>query len=324
MSRITKYKESLNKFIKERSCLFNEDYLPNATIDAILYNEIKDSNMIIPIIFLTIMNNQNKKNKVTIQGYYAASEMEFIYTLIKIMRHKNRIVRNYDTDMYYKIVNYLILSSNKTLQQNLHILDRYIDRHDSIKISQQCSEIYHEFINYSKILSSIDLKLANRPPKSDLLRWYIKDDKELAIKFKQLKQIDKDSFKIYIDKRYGSLCELLFVTAWSLGCGERKYLKKIRKLSKYFCMIYKLYVDFISLHKDLETDKNISLNYIVNYGLQEAYETYLDNKQKFINDAYILDIYTNTVKEIITYIENEIDEIIDQTSPELKSICSTI
>jgi hypothetical protein len=45
----------------------------------------------------------------------------------------------------------------------------------------------------------------------------------------------------------------------------------------------------------------------------------MNNKERFIQDSMNLDIFTCTIKEIIDGIENKVDEIIDQTSPDIKS-----
>ena len=49
----------------------------------------------------------------------------------------------------------------------------------------------------------------------------------------------------------------------------------------------------------------------------------MESKQKFIEVAMLLDIYTTTIKEIVNNIEARVDEIIDETSPDIKSCYST-
>ena len=45
----------------------------------------------------------------------------------------------------------------------------------------------------------------------------------------------------------------------------------------------------------------------------------MNNKQKFIEECLKKDMYTDTIKEIISNIEIKVDNIIDETSPDLKS-----
>ena len=95
------------------------------------------------------------------------------------------------------------------------------------------------------------------------------------------------------------------------------------KLSKYYTMMYKLAEDFENIENDVMNQVDgICKNYVVNYGLQNSYEVFMTNKQKFIEELMTLDMFTNTIKEIINYIEHKVDMIIDETSPDLKSSCS--
>ena len=110
MSRLGRYKESLNKFIKDRSCLFG-DNIPDG-IESILYEEIKNCDLLLPILLLTIMNNQNKKNRISMQGYFAAAGIVFITAMLNITEKKNIFIEKYGINKYQIIINYLILSSN--------------------------------------------------------------------------------------------------------------------------------------------------------------------------------------------------------------------
>ena len=57
MSRIQKYKESLYRFIKDKSCLMKT----NDEISNFIYEKVKKDDLLFSILLLTIMNNQNKK-----------------------------------------------------------------------------------------------------------------------------------------------------------------------------------------------------------------------------------------------------------------------
>jgi hypothetical protein len=60
-------------------------------------------------------------------------------------------------------------------------------------------------------------------------------------------------------------------------------------------------------------------NHIINYGIHESYELFMNNKQKFIEECLKKDMLTDTIKEIISSIEIKVDSVIDETSPDLKS-----
>ena len=111
---------------------------------------------------------------------------------------------------------------------------------------------------------------------------------------------------------------------WLLGCGDLKSINDVSKMANQFTMLYKLYLDFINLENDILNSNNICLNYVANYGLHYSYDLFMKHKQKFIESCMILDTYTITIKEIIHFIESAVEQIIDQTSPDLISNMSNI
>jgi hypothetical protein len=328
MSRLVKYKESLNKFIKDRSCLFDNTINSDQTINNILYNELKNCDLTLSILLLTIMNSQNKKNQISLQGYYAASTIQYIHLLLNIMEKKTEYITKYGHEVYSKLINIILLGSNKSLCQNLDSIKNIINNDIVIsKIYTNILNVYHEEINYECILNDYAFDITTKKCNNDIVKWYIKDNDKYKEQFSKFVQINRESFNNYINKKIGSLCELTFCIGWYIGCGDEKNINTIKKISKYFTMLLKLSYDFKNLDKDImsnsllteEKSNNITINYVLNYGLQDSYELFMYNKQKFIEECMMQDIYTNTIKEIMNFIEKDVDDIIDQTSPDLKS-----
>jgi len=108
---------------------------------------------------------------------------------------------------------------------------------------------------------------------------------------------------------------------WILGGGDDKTLNKIEKIGSQLANLLKISTDFMNIESDLAklSKIKISTNIIVNYGMQEAFELFVQSKQKFIESALTLDIYTTTLQDIIKIIEEKIDAVIDQTSPDIRS-----
>ena len=330
MSRLSRYKESLARFIKDRSCLSEVDYLPSADIYPIIYNYTKESDLILPTILLTIMHNQHKKRHVYIQGYYAATGIEFLSIMINIIRNYSTFVEKYSLETYTKTINFLILCFHKSIYQNLDSINNTVKNKNNTE-----SELSNVFVNvmalcndklsYKYLLNGPKFEYNNRHPKTDTLRWYLKDNSPVSKEFKKIDQLKKESINQYINNTLGSICELAFGIGWYIGIGRKRDINKIIKLSHNFTMLYKISKDFEVIESDiLNHDKRLSTNYVVNYGLQESYETYLDHKQKFIEGVMTMDIYTGTIKEILNSIEQKVDAIIEDTSPDLKSFCSSI
>ena len=74
-SRISRYQESIKKFMKNRSCL---SQLGESVSNTIITNTDHQDQYIFSILLLTILNSQNRKNHLLFQGYYAAVTIEFI------------------------------------------------------------------------------------------------------------------------------------------------------------------------------------------------------------------------------------------------------
>ena len=105
----------------------DKDNIPSTELGDIIYNKVKNSGLILPILLLTIMNSQNKKNSVTVQGYYAASSIQFLHTIIELIEDTDDIKHNYGVDKYYNIINYLVLCASKSLCQNLETVKNSIN-----------------------------------------------------------------------------------------------------------------------------------------------------------------------------------------------------
>ncbi|QKF94170.1 isoprenoid synthase [Fadolivirus algeromassiliense] len=343
MSRIQKYRESLYRFIKDKSCLLEDQDVNNAQINTYIYNKIKENDLIFSILLLTIMNSQNKKNHISMQGYYIASCIEFLNVSLSSIDNKNEIINKFNNDGYNKLHANLYFSSNRSLQQNLesaktvyHNLESSNKNLESTKNTYQnnfqglCNIILNSLSLYNNTIKTINqfsdfkMNITNKSCNTTIIKWYLKNDDELKEKFKTFKQVSKESINEYIDKKYISICELAMSLGWLLGGGEIKELPKLKKLSKYFGMMYKMAKDFENLTNDVKNGNVYTTNYVLNYGLQNGYEVFLNSKQKFIEESSMdTDIYTNTIKEIIDTIEANVDMIIDQTSPDLKSTYSS-
>jgi len=321
MNRLLKYKESLDRFIKNKSCLYNG--MDKSKMNS-LYNTTENNNKILSTMLLTIMNNQNKKKKITAQGYYAAAAIEYLNILLYLLDNKQKCEKLYGQSDYNKYIVHLIRCVNKSICSNIESVKIYFTEYSVTDAFMEIMEVYNKYISYEYLLDDVKLIITAEKLDNDVLKWYIKNNKDLENKFKSFYQIDKDSFTEYINKKIGSICNITFCMGWLLGCGDISNLSMVEKMSKHFCMVYKLYMDFINLETDILNSNNYCPNYIVNYGLHYSYDLFMKHKQKFLESCMILDTYTMTIKEVIHFIESEVEQIIDQTSPDMKSNMSNI
>lgn len=322
MSRVSRYHDSFNTFINKRSCI-------NDNKDDPVYDKIKehlvDNDFTLPILMLTITNNQTKKNKVSFLGYYAATAIEFIRILYEITANKDYYLKKYGQEDFNRITNLLIVWSLKSWSQNMDAVKRHLT-------DDKINKLYSGFINllYAKV--GPNGLLANNPSKyntsmkNDIQKYYLhKGDADLLDKFKSMKQITKDDMDVFLENKSAKLLEFIVSVGWILGCGQESSLKKVEKVGKAFGMMWCIANDFDNLERDLgRMVDGVSVNYILNCGIQDSYEKFMDSKQQFIEESLNLDIFSSTVKEIVDIVEKKVDVIIDNTSPDLKSTYSTV
>lgn len=308
MSRLPRYIDSLNKFIDDRSSL-------NLCTDVDIKNGIKNVDIIPTILFLTIMNSQHKKKNVTAQGYYAAVSTLILHYIINIIDNGNL-----DINRLNFVIKELLIYTNKSLIQNLENAKKNLGSNELMFILG----IYNQYIDNQFILNINEITPTNIliSTKSDIMNTYIKnhqDEKILSNKFNKLLKVDDQDFKIYMQNKYDSLMEIIFTTSWVIGGGELDKINKLKKVSKHFSYLYKLCNDLSTLEKDILESKNYSKNFVINYGIQNSIEKIFFHKSKFIEGCSSLDIFSNTIKEILNYMEKKISNTIENTSPEIKS-----
>jgi hypothetical protein len=324
MSRVSRYKDSFKGFINRRSCLID---LKGTD----LYNTIKDhidndTNFLLPILMLTIMNNQTKKHKVSFLGYYAATGIEFLCIYIELLNYKEHYTDLYGYDKYNRLTNLLLIWCFKSWQQNLESVKRHLTDDKISKLYSNFITLLNNKIGINGILCDNIIE-GNENIKTDLHRSYLNTCKpEMLKKFKQMKQISKKCMDKIVENRMCNLTEFIILTGWLLGCGSESSLSKLIKSGKTFGIMYQIALDFINIKRDIKRLKagGYTFNYVLNCGIQDSYEKFMENKQKFIEEALKLDIFSSTMKEIVDIIEIKVDNIINETSPDLRSNYSTI
>lgn len=313
MSRVSRYQGCIMNFMNKRSCLSNINETPQKDL-FITYT--KDSNYIFPILLLTILNNRNKKNKVQFQGYYAAVGVEFLKVIMDIISNSPN-----NTENYNKLVMNLIFMSMKSITQNIEIIKRHNDK--ILDSQSQIMDLIYNNMGVKGVSSDLNIVPCGKI-KNDIYEYYFKDNNELAKKLSTFKMVPIHSLEELLKKRTCVLSELVISIAWILGSGQKDQYQQIKKLGKYFGYMYAISNDFKNIEKDINDTTDFTLNYVVNCGFQNSYNKFIDNKEKFIEGSMILDIYTSTLKELIEILENQIDVIIDKTSPDMVSSYSTL
>lgn len=319
MSRIIKYQDSIRKFIKNRSSVINFDIEFKQFIEA----EILNSEYLIPIILLTIMNSQNRKNKNSLNGYHMASGIEFLYILNRIISNDKYYIKKIGQIKYNKYINNIIMCIYSSLSNNIDSIN------SSIKDKAVCiNSTANKYLN-SKLMILINkdtVVLRPENKKNDLDKYQFKNHpvRDNVI------QVDKTYIIENMDKSISNVCRIGIVLGWILGCGDMKHIEPLEKLGQCLGILIKISNDCDKIENDSDTYINIdnneetvySNNYVLNYGIQNSFELFVDTKQKFIEIALKFDIYTNSIKDIIDNLEKKLDIVLNKTNPDLQSIGS--
>lgn len=314
MSRISRYQESMNRFIKNKSCIND---LQDQHIKNCIFEIISEFDHVASILLLTVLNNQSKKNGITLHGYYMASSIEMMMVIVRLLDNEKKYSKKYGKRNVQKIIVELIGLIYNSLSQNIESIQPHYTKEKALRIFHTCIKLISK--RTAKLILNESLEVDKRIRTTDIVKYHFPDVQNIKNKLVKLKQIKESSLMNFINDKYGSVCQLSLGLGWLLGGGEEKTLVNLDKVGSYFSIMIKLSNDFLNIESDIDDSETYTKNYVVNFGFQNAFELFIDNKQKFIEGCIILDIYTNTVKEIVDLIENKVDEVIDKSSPDMKS-----
>jgi hypothetical protein len=320
MSRIHRYQDSFKNYIKDRSAI--KPILEDKDVKYYFDKYHNDSEYLLPILLLTILNGQNKKNNISFHSYQLASGIEFLYIVINIINYEEL---NFKT---CRVINILLSLVTKSISYNIITINKKIKPD---KVNNICIEILKtldEYIGYNGIFSNIDIKY-DKKCQNDI-KFYFKNHQDIKLydSIQNKKFIKPLTMNQIVEKRLGSICQLAIKLVWIIGNGSNnvkdKELKRISKIGLAFAKMLQISNNCQTLNYDILNEKNISYNYILNCGFSLSYEEFLKNKQEFIEECLNLNILSATVKEILDSIDEKVDLMINSTSHDLRSSYSSI
>ena len=307
-SRISRYQESIKKFMKNKSCL---SQLGESVSNNIITNTDHQDQYIFSILLLTILNSQNRKNHLLFQGYYAAVTIEFI----KIM------MDTVDSD--HKLAINLLLISIKSLFQNMDVAKRHCNPDKIFEMRSQLTDLLFDCLG-PKGFAKQTIVNPNGKIKNDIIKYYLEGNKNAINILSKINVVNNKYLDEITELKTCKLAQLSVKIAWILGSGDSDKLDIVEKVGKHFGYMYKLASDFQNIDSDIYKANNFSTNYIINNGFHDTYEKFMNHKHKFMEGLIELDIYTGTIKELLKMIELWVDNVIDKTTPDLVSNYSTI
>lgn len=318
-SRINKYQDDIKKFIKNRSILKKYPLLLDIIDD--LYN---DSDFYLSIFFLTIINNQNKKFKISIHGYHMACGIEFLNLLYKLNDNKEYYMSKYG-DKYKSIISELSLCVKLSLQNNIELIKKMEINKKLVKIIKITTSMLDIVINEINTESTFT-KLTNK--KNDLLTYNFNFETKINY-INIINNINRVNIIEYTKNKYSLIGQIAILFGWIIGFGdnESQKIQLLQKNSIYLGYLLKIVNDFKNIKYDiLNINNNHTNNIIINNGIQASCELYFLSKEKVMEMFINFDLYTNSIKDILTLLDNCIDINIEYTNTDLLSstICSTV
>lgn len=313
MSRISRYQESISKFIKTKSP-YSEIIKNNGSNELILaINEHEAS-----ILLLTIFNGQKKKKKFkSHESYNAAAGIDLMMTMCMI--NDNLIYYNTVFEEYQikNLISQAPIYISECLSKNLETLENIIDKDKVFKIQSKFYSYFNKkMIGITKVE---DIKGTEKAHKTDIIRYKFNNKNIINLKYKKLKIIEKDVLLSYVNRTYGATCQCSFVFGWLLGMGEEKQIPNLEKMGSHLGLLIKLSHDFKNLERDITHSEGSSYNLIVNCGIHECFGLFDESKIKLLEGCFMLDVYSTTIKEIVDHIEKNFDTYLKNTDLELNS-----
>ena len=308
MNRIQKYQDSIERFFINKLYL---KYL-NKEDSEIIINNIKKNEYLITIFLLSLSNNINKKNKIHQHGYYIGSSMELALLSIRSLEKPN--IFNINNDKFVKINNLV----NILLSHNLELSSSVLSKEKLLKSYSSCFKILNSKITNS-LTDNLDIEKTDNFVYTDLINYKFDNTNKVIKELKLKKKLSIHEIKNYIENKYCPIIETATLFTWNLGGGQENYSIYIQKLGYYFGFLMKIYYDILELETDIK-DKDLCYypNIVINLGIQKTFEFYVFYKKKFIELSIKLDMYTNTLKELIEKMELCIDKFLENTVGDMR------
>lgn len=304
MSRISRYQESIEKFIKNKNInnYFAEEFSKE------IEKKLNNSDHLCGIILSTIFNHNTKKSNIKGHGYF----LGILIDICLIILNSKNISADLNTN--------LIIGLYKLLNENIQILKS----DNSDKLNLISNKIYEYFNSHIYKILKTEKYNTKKMTKSDLLNLKTITP-ELYKKISNMNKYDQRDFTEYLKNKYGNIGKIIIVLSWIMGGGsiEKKTLPILEGIGEKFGLIYKICIDFENIILDIKNSENITNNTIINIGVQESFELFMELKSSFYEESLKLEIYTHTMKEVIDELEAKMDKCIENCKVDMKSTYSS-
>lgn len=314
MSRISRYQESIVRFVKTKSS-YSDTIKSNIEME----NLINTNNHEPSIILLTVLSGlYKKKNMKSHHGYYVASGIDLLMLYVIINDNFTYYENKLEKENLKNILNQTPIHIFECLSQNIETVENSFEKDKITKIYRKINTFVHKkVLEITKYKEFVGIDHVHR---TDIIKYKFTDKNIINSKYRKLKIIDKDILIDHIEMTYGSVCQCAFVIGWLLGLGDEKMINNLERLGTHLGFLIKLSRDFKNIERDINYSNNdVSMNLIINYGIHECFALFMESKIKLLEGCLTLDIYNITIKEVIDYIEKGFDCQLKNTNLEMES-----
>lgn len=239
-------------------------------------SELEDIDFIVGILFLTEMNRYCKINKMSVHGYYIAYSLMNIFNKIR-----NKLLK--PTEILFKDINHLFLS----FALNIEYLNSRIDGLNETK--QKINN------NYCKLVIEFN-------PIIDNLFSYYQDHSSINIISDKIYCNDQ-CYLCWVNQILSKFFCILLTSAKFMGSGCIRD-PNLNKLAEYYANIFYTYIKIFSINNSKPiTISDVEINDKFNCDL---FDNYINFKNKLNYSMLELNINSDTVDEIIQYLDNKI------------------
>jgi hypothetical protein len=291
---------------------------------------MENSEFILPITLLTIMNGQQKKNKLKlVHGYEMATGIELLIILTNLLKLKKKLVcpgkLNINDTIIDSFHTSLVSLINLSFNNNMTAITPYHEPNDIIKIftigSEQINEKTNKIVSAIMTLEFPDTKTTT---KTDIKSFHFKNT-SVPNQLQKIKYLPREFILKYTTDTYGNLCKLALILGWIIGGSAHDMINNLDRLGYHLGLLLKIAYDFENIDNDIEMclQNKPTLNYVINFGLQESFELFDESKKKFNEGLLTLEITSPTIKEFVDILEEKVNVALDRSSPDIKRTSSS-
>ena len=303
MSRISRYQESTDKFIKTKSSL-----RMISSHNKILLDKLTTKfDHLVSIILISILNNRCRKSKLKFHGYYIASGIDIGLSISKIIDRYYYYKNIFGINEINNFIPELVSLMYQSVSGNIDSLKLNVNVETTLKINQYCINYLSNIIGKLTYVNNIS---SNETINKTDFHGYKFKFKKHKTKYKKFKKINNDKLFEFIENKYGSICKISLIFGWLLGIGDESEISNLEKMGTSLGKMFKIAYDFDNIDIDLEYCINYTHNVVINLGIKESVEIFMDNKAEFIEGILKLGLWSTTIKEILDLIENKINIVI--------------